>query len=215
MDKKGKACCIPALRAASGDWVLDNGGKANLFVQALSSKFILGAIEENEYTELEVSPFRNQKTFLAVTERCAKDVLMNDESGTCPDLLPARILKHCASALARPVQLLTLCIPSAGMWPEQWIQHWIMPLFETKSVYSPCNHRGIHLTAQLSKVVERLLKKLYVPYISAISAFGPNQFAYTTGRGARDALAFLSLTWIKALDVGNESECTARTSQEL
>jgi hypothetical protein len=204
MEKKGKACSIPALRAANGDWVLDNGAKANLFVQTLSSKFTLGAIEENDYTELDVSPLRKQEKLPAVTERCAEDVLkrLNEDSGTGPDILPARILKHCASALARPVQLLTLCILSAGIWPELWLQHWIVPLYKKKNVYSPGNYRGIHLTAQLSKVVERLLKKLYVPYISAISAFGPNQFAYTTGRGARDALAFLLLTWIKALAAG-------------
>ena len=60
------------------------------------------------------------------------------------------------------------------------------------------------MTAQLSKVVERLLKLLYDPYLSSISAFGPNQFAYATGRGARDALALLVLTWVKALRTGRK-----------
>ena len=60
------------------------------------------------------------------------------------------------------------------------------------------------MTAQLSKVVERLLKQLYDPYLSSITAFGPSQFAYTLGRGARDALAFLALTWIKALGTGRK-----------
>ena len=115
------------------------------------------------------------------------------------DQLPARILKYCAVALARPVLLLTLSILSAGVWPQLWRQHWVTPLFKKKSVYHPGNYRGIHLTAQLSKVVERLLKLLYDPYLSSTSAFGPNQFAYSVGRGARDALALLVLTWVKAL----------------
>ena len=53
-------------------------------------------------------------------------------------------------------------------------------------------------------MVERLLKLLYDPYLSNISAFGPNQFAYTLGRGARDALAFLALTWVQALGAGRK-----------
>ena len=51
-------------------------------------------------------------------------------------------------------------------------------------------------------MVERLLKLLYDPYLSSISAFGPRQFAHTLGRGARDALAILALTWVKALGTG-------------
>ena len=35
-------------------------------------------------------------------------------------------------------------------------------------------------------------------------AFGPHQFAYTTGRGARDALALLVLTWVSAVAAGRK-----------
>ena len=52
------------------------------------------------------------------------------------------------------------------------------------------------MTAQLSKVVERVSKDLYVTYLAKTVSFGPNQFAYTEGRGARDALAHLVLSWI-------------------
>jgi len=80
----------------------------------------------------------------------------------------------------------------------------VAPLYKKKSVYQPGNYRGIHLTAQLSKVVERLLKSLYYPYLSSTLAFGPQQFAYTTGRGARDALALLALVWVSALAAGRK-----------
>ena len=129
---------------------------------------------------------------------------LREDSGTGPDTLPARILKKCSGALAKPVLLLTLCILQTGVWPRLWMQHWVAPLYKKKSVYQPGNYRGIHLTSQLSKVVERLLKLLYYPFLSATSAFGPRQFAYTTGRGARDALAFLLLTWVSALASGKK-----------
>ena len=61
------------------------------------------------------------------------------DSGTGPDLLPARILKFCAGGLAKPVLLLTMCILMTGVWPHLWRQHWVAPLYEKKSIYQPGN----------------------------------------------------------------------------
>jgi hypothetical protein len=81
-------------------------------------------------------------------------------------------------------------------------EFWLASFLKRKSVYNPGNHRGIHFTAQFSKVLERMFKMLYYPHLSSCSAFGLSQFAYTTGRGARDALATLTLTWVIALGAG-------------
>ena len=62
------------------------------------------------------------------------------------------------------------------------------------------NYRGVHLTSQLSKVAERMLQQMYAPFIYASVAFGPNQFAYAAGRGARDALALMVLTWLDGFE---------------
>ena len=133
------------------------------------------------------------------------------DSGTGPDLLPARILKNCSAVLAKPVLLLTMCILTSGTLPEIWRRHWVVPLYKKKSVFQPGNYRGIHLTAQLSKVVERMFKLLYYPFLTSSLAFGPRQFAYTTGRGARDALALLALTWVSALAAGRKLASIVRT----
>ena len=47
--------------------------------------------------------------------------------------------------------------------------------------------QGVHLTAQLSKVMERLLRSLFLPFLMKHDSFGRKQFAYMEGRGARDA----------------------------
>ena len=75
----------------------------------------------------------------------------------------------------------------------------IVPIYKKKAVFSAGNDRGVHLTAQLSKVAERLMLPMLETHISLTVAFGPNQFAYMKGRGARDALAFLVVSWILAL----------------
>ena len=64
----------------------------------------------------------------------------------------------------------------------------------------PCNYRGVHLTAQLSKVVERLFKRMLDPYLERTMSYGTNQFAYRKNRGSRDILALLMLEWLSVLD---------------
>ena len=72
----------------------------------------------------------------------------------------------CAEELAEAVCRLTQRIPDTGRWPALWTLHWIVPLHKKKSVFDPGNYRGLHLTAQLSKAVERLMKVLYVPFFN-------------------------------------------------
>ena len=117
-----------------------------------------------------------------------------------PDLLLARILKRCAEQLAKPLQPLLQRVLETKSWPEYWREHWVVPIYKKKAVLAASNYRGIHLAAQLSKVVERLLPPLIEPHISRTVAFGPNQFAYTKCRGARDALAYLTMSWLLALN---------------
>ena len=206
MQKKGVVSSIPALRDADNEWVLQPVAKADLLADTFALKHFLPDVVVNEYTELPNTQSRGQRVLKTLCEKDARDILhkLRIDSATGPDLLPARILKLCASALALPILLLAQCILRSGEWPQLWRQHWVAPLHKKKSVYQPQNYRGIHLTAQLSKVIERLLKMLYGPYLRDVSAFGPNQFAYTVGRGARDALALLMMTWLQALATGRK-----------
>jgi hypothetical protein len=77
-----------------------------------------------------------------------------------------------------------------------------VPLFKKKAVFDPKNYRGVHLTPQLSKVVERLLGRFLLPFFEATEAYGPNQFAYAKGKGCKDAHATNVLQWIWGLHLG-------------
>ena len=118
------------------------------------------------------------------------------DSSSGPDEVPTRILKECASALAAPIAELLQIIIDSGTWPRVWAEHWIFPLFKRKANFLASNYRGIHLTSQLSKIAERAIGNLFLQELQAAGAYGENQFAYTTGRGARDAIALLVLRWI-------------------
>ena len=118
-----------------------------------------------------------QWELLIPTAECATKVMseLNEDSGTGPDELPALILKRCADVLGKPVALLTLRTIATGEWPNYWKTHWIAPLFKREVVFRSKNYRGVHLTSQLSKVVERLVKPMFEPHLEKETRFGPNQ----------------------------------------
>ena len=54
------------------------------------------------------------------------------------------------------------------------------------------------MTPQFSKVLERFIGLVFLPTLNCEISIGSNQLAHTKGRGARDALAYLVLSWIEA-----------------
>jgi hypothetical protein len=54
------------------------------------------------------------------------------------------------------------------------------------------------MTAQFAKILERFIGLAFRPTLSCEKSIGSNQFAYSKGRGARDALAYLVLSWLEA-----------------
>ena len=135
-----------------------------------------------------------------LTEDIVEQILqeLRSDSATGPDAIPTRILKECAKQLARPLLILANLILDNGRWPDIWMVHWIVPLHKKNNVYMASNYRGVHLTAQASKVMERIIRKSFQPFLLKNLSFGPNQFAYTPERGARDALVLPLITWITA-----------------
>ena len=55
-----------------------------------------------------------------------------------------------------------------------------MALHKRASVYDAKNYRGVHLTPQISKAVERIIANLLQPYLAPLEIFGENQFACTS-----------------------------------
>ena len=205
LSQRAKIQSIPAMKSDEGSWVHEPSGKADLLAGTFSGKNVLPEVRTNEYTKLEPTIGRQRVIRqLTVREAAATLAALDEHSGTGPDLLPSRILKHCAQELAYPVLKLTMLILNSGEWPQVWREHWVVPLHKRNAIFLPINYRGVHLTAQLSKVIERLLLSLMVPHITLWNLTGENQFAYSKRKGSRDVLALLSLRWLKALENGHK-----------
>ena len=73
-------------------------------------------------------------------------------------------------------------------------------IFKKGSKAEAKNYRGVHLTPQLSKVIERAVGSLLLPWLEKHEAFGPHQYAYGKGRGYKDALAINVCSWLLAME---------------
>ena len=202
LQMKGRCCSIPALKHEHG-WVKEAGLKAQVFAKTFAGKNVLATKVLGTFSELQQCP-HHQLEPVVPSERRAFEILKNlrEDSATGPDILPTKILRKVAAELAKPFVALASLIVAESRWPSLWLVHWMVPLWKKKSVYDALNYRGIHLTAQLSKAMERFLEPMFSPHIERTLAFGPNQFAYTRRRGARDALAVMVLTWLRGFNEG-------------
>ena len=198
MLRAGQTSSIPPLRSQWGPWILDVHGKANLFAEMLGKKYVLPEAVHNEFSDIHRRTSAEQAGFLPIRRRLIEKILksLDADSSSGPEKMPTKLLKHCCVALALPVAILCRLILSRGMWPDPWRIHWLFPLHKKKVRSDPGNYRGIHLTSQLSKIVERVFAHHLIPYLTRVGAFGRNQFAYVRQRGYRDALAFVTFTWV-------------------
>ena len=202
LQRQAQRCCsIPALKKTDGTWVRNGQDKADLLAQTLSAKYTLAVQVKNEYTELaEESLTWATDRESVLTVKAAGQVMsgLREDSATGPDKVPTRIIKQCAQAVVFPMYLLATLILRTGRWPALYTMHWVACLHKKKIVFDASNYRGVHMTAQFAKVLERFIGLCFRPTLSCEKSIGSNQFAYSKGRGARDALAYLVLSWLEA-----------------
>ena len=204
LTKAGTRENIPPLQREDDSWALTAKEKAEELARVFRSKSQLPASEVNLYSDLPPQTAGNMRGFLRLRVRKVHALLKNldEHSGTGPDLLPSRVLKKCAAELALPVTLLTRKLLRDRRWPQCWRLHWVHGLFKKNSKALGKNYRGVHLTPQLSKVVERAVGSLFIPWLEQTKAFGPHQYAYGKGKGYKDVLTVNTCNWILLLELG-------------
>ena len=200
LSKPSGVSSIPPLKSTDGTWARDGPSNAKLLSETFAAKSELPDPDDNEFTPEDVDYALLPDSNVSVDDDAVAPVLasLDEGSGTGPDFLAARVLKRCKEVLAAPIARLCNHIISCGRWPQLWRMHWVHPIHKRNSKANPSHYRGVHLTPQISKVCERVVNKLVRPWMD----FGPRQFAYTPGRGHRDALLMNLLQWILWLERG-------------
>ncbi len=201
MMKGSGVSSIPPLRREDGSWARDGASKADVLSDTFVRKSTLPDLSENEYTPATIDINSLDDPPVTVDDNIVLSVLgkLREASGTGPDAIAARILKRCRSELLPAISRLCAGIVAVGHWPATWRAHWIHPIHKRKSKADGGNYRGVHLTSQLSKVCERVVVTILQPWLEQ----GDRQFAYTKGRGHRDALLFNIMQWLLWLEDGD------------
>ncbi len=192
---------IPPLKRGK-EWAKQPAEKASLLAETFTAKSRLPAEHVNEYTPISRSDAA-LSGFLRLRVRKVRKILkdLDEQSATGPDLIPTIILRRCAAQLDLPITLLARLCLNKGRWPLCWRTHWIHPLHKKKSRADPLNYRGVHLTPQLAKVVERAIGSLFVDWSSKY-AFGEHQYAYSKNKSHRDVLAVNVCSWLLLFEQG-------------
>ena len=209
-----KPTSTPPLQHAAGTWATHPKDKASLLMESFRSKFVLApcAVGEQDLDlrfltyEAENRPDITMAGFAPIRHRWAKHELrkLDADTATGPDLIPARVLKMCASTLSIPIVLLVRLMLATGVWPQCWKLHWLFPIYKKGPQANPGNYRGIHLTSNVSKLCERMLNRLLQPFFSCQGSFGLLQHAFQKGRSCPDLIVILVCSWLLAFQKGQK-----------
>ena len=204
MNKGAKLSSIPSLRTGNGKWVLDSHDKANEFAANWMSKNKLPAPCCDEIYPGPQKHVMNDN--FKIRTRNIKQILLKLDvsKATGPyTVANTRILKMLAAELALPIATLSRRIFYEGRWPTKWRLHNLVPIFKRSSVYLANNYRGIHMTCNVSKIVEKVLKNPLISFLEK-HGYGNAQWAFRKESSARDLLLVLVSTWIRKICMGRK-----------
>ena len=196
---------VPILKTPTS-WARQPQEKANLFAQTFREKWNLPQLVTNFYSFEASSPSLLRHGLLQLRTRDGRYYLssLDVTSATGPDGLSTFLLRQLSHILCFPFTMLARRIVHTGKWPLVWKKHWICPLFKRNSRFLASNYRGLQITSQMSKAMERFLGVHFLTHLSVSGAFGTSQFAYRKYHGARDAVLYVTLVWLLAFAHGRK-----------
>ena len=123
---------------------------------------------------------------------------VNKASG--PDNIPPRILKECAMELALPLTNFFNFTLSRGNIPTDWKVANVVPIFKSGKNNLADNYRPISLTSVVVKILERLIHKHIMKYLTDFQLLNDNQHGFRPSRSCVTQLLQLVHEWLQALD---------------
>lgn len=113
---------------------------------------------------------------------------LKNSASTGPDGLSASIYKRHASFLVTPLLfIINLCF-ATGCFPDSCKIANISPIFKSGDRSKPENWRPISLVSNISKIIEKAIKKRLISFLSYCNFFASNQYGFTAKRSTQDAI---------------------------
>ena len=129
-------------------------------------------------------------TDIAFTDEIIIDAIkeLSPSSAAGPDGIPSSLLINCAPELAPALRIIFENSLLHGNVPHQFKQAAIIPVFKSGDKTSAGNYRPISLTSVMSKILERIIRKQVVSFLTAHGYLNKSQHGFRRGRSCLSAL---------------------------
>ena len=162
-------------------------GKANMFcnyfadvAKNLKSKSM--PMIDFVWKSVKVNPIRTDKIFKfsPVSENEILNLLLElkEKKATGIDQLPSNLLKDAAPVIAKPLSHIINTSLTTSIFPTEWKQARITPLFKSGNCSSVENYRPISILPVVSKITEKVVKKQLTKYLEDNNLLTDHQFGY-------------------------------------
>ena len=115
-----------------------------------------------------------------------KELSPNSAGG--PDSIPASLLINCAEEIAPALKIIFSHTLSSSLIPTSFKEAAIIPVFKSGDKSLPSNYRPISLTSVLSKVIEKIIRKQVLTFLSHRGCLNNTQHGFRNGRSCLSAL---------------------------
>ena len=98
------------------------------------------------------------------------------------DKIHPMILKECAEQLGKPLQKIFQCSVNSGIFPDSWKTATITPLYKSEERDLPGNYRPISITSQVGKILEKIVRREMLAFITSKDLLSPHQHGFCGGK---------------------------------
>ena len=166
----------------------------SVFVQP-RPEWLIGNVNDFFTTDVEGPALSDIKFSETDIELACQELSSSSAPG--PDGVPASLLKSCRKELSRPLYILWRSSMDHGLIPPDLLLVMVSPVHKGGSRGSPKNYRPVALTSHLTKVFERVLRKVLVGYLEKHGLLPDSQHGF---RAFRSTLTQLLSYWDTVLD---------------
>ena len=115
-----------------------------------------------------------------------KELSPNSAGG--PDGIPTSLLINCAEEIAPVLKIIFSHSLSSSLIPTPFKETAIIPVYKSGDKSLPSNYRPISLTSVLSKVIENIIRKQVLTFLSHRGYLNNTQHGFRSGRSCLSAL---------------------------
>nr|XP_047141425.1 uncharacterized protein LOC105844248 [Hydra vulgaris] len=126
---------------------------------------------------------KNQTHTKLLALKTSNNKIITDKKSLGCDNISPYVLKHCAEGLSKPLSLIFKKSIHSGELPELWKSANITPLFKKGNKKDPLNYRPISLTSIPSKIIEKIIRKKLIIYITENNLLTSQQHGFIQNKG--------------------------------